>query len=100
MAKQCMLQREEKRTKLVAKYSKKRKEILSDLKTANNLTEIFAMQKKLQRLPGNSLPIRLKNRCWKTGRSRGFYRDFGLSRHVLREMAHECLLPCVIKASW
>jgi len=45
MAKQCMLQREEKRTKLVAKYSKKRKEILSDLKTANNLTEIFAMQK-------------------------------------------------------
>ena len=72
MAKQCMLQREEKRTKLVAKYSKKRKKILSDLKTANNLTEIFAMQKKLQRLPGNSLPIRLKNRCWKTGRSRGF----------------------------
>ena len=50
--------------------------------------------------PGNSLPIRLKNRCWKTGRSRGFYRDFGLSRHVLREMAHECLLPGVIKASW
>ena len=47
MAKQCMLQREEKRTKLVAKYSKKRKEILSDLKTANNLTEIFAMQKKV-----------------------------------------------------
>jgi hypothetical protein len=45
MAKQCMLQREVKRTKLVAKYSKKRKEILSDLKTANNLTEIFAMQK-------------------------------------------------------
>ena len=100
MAKQSMLQREAKRTKLVAKYSKKRKEILADLKTAQNLSEIYAMQKKLQRLPGNSLPIRLKNRCWKTARSRGFYRDFGLSRHVLREMAHECLLPGVIKASW
>ena len=100
MAKQSMLQREAKRTKLVAKYSKKRKEILADLKTAQNLSEIYAMQKKLQRLPGNSLPIRLKNRCWKTGRSRGFYRDFGLSRHVLREMAHESLLPGVIKASW
>ena len=100
MAKQSMLQREAKRTKLVAKYSKKRKEILADLKTAQNLSEIYAMQKKLQRLPGNSLPIRLKNRCCKTGRSRGFYRDFGLSRHVLREMAHECLLPGVIKASW
>jgi len=58
------------------------------------------MQRTLQRLPGNSSPIRLKNRCWKTGRSRGFYRDFGLSRHVLREMAHECLLPGVVKSSW
>ena len=100
MAKQCMLQREEKRTKLVAKYSKKRKEILSDLKTANNLTEIFAMQKKLQRLPGNSLPIRLKNRCWKTGRSRGFFRDFGLSRHVLREMGNAGFIPGLKKSSW
>ena len=57
-------------------------------------------QKKLQRLPVNSSAIRLTNRCWKTGRGRGFYRDFGLSRHVLREMAHECLLPGVFKASW
>jgi small subunit ribosomal protein S14 len=57
-------------------------------------------KKKLQRLPINSSSIRLRNRCWKTGRSRGFYRDFGLSRHVLREMAHECLLPGVFKASW
>ena len=100
MAKQSMLQREAKRTKLVAKYSKKRKEILADLKTAQNLSEIYAMQKKLQRLPINSSAIRLTNRCWKTGRGRGFYRDFGLSRHVLREMAHDCLLPGVFKASW
>jgi small subunit ribosomal protein S14 len=78
----------------------KRKLILKNLKKATNLNEIFALQKILQRLPNNSLPIRLKKRCWKTGRSRGFYRDFGLSRHVLREMAHQCLLPGVTKASW
>lgn len=95
-----MLQREAKRNKLVKKYLKKRHNILAGLKGAKNLTDIFSLQKRLQRLPGNSLPIRLKNRCWKTGRSRGFYRDFGLSRHVLREMAHQCLLPGLIKASW
>ena len=100
MAKQSMIQRELKRIKLVKKYSKKRQLILENLKIAKNLTQIFTFQKSLQRLPGNSLPIRLRNRCWKTGRSRGFYRDFGLSRHVLREMSHKCLLPGVIKASW
>ena len=95
-----MLQREAKRNKLVKKYSKKREEILTGLKDSKSLTEIFEGQRKLQRLPINSSAIRLRNRCWKTGRSRSFYRDFGLSRHVLREMAHECLLPGVFKASW
>jgi small subunit ribosomal protein S14 len=100
MAKQSMIQREIKRNKLVKRYSSKRQEILKNLKNTNNLNEIFLLQKNLQRLPTNSLPVRLRNRCWKTGRCRGFYRDFGLSRHVLREMAHQCLLPGVIKASW
>jgi small subunit ribosomal protein S14 len=100
MAKQNMIQREIKRVRLVTKYGKKRQEIRTDLKNAKNLNQIFLLQKNLQRLPGNSLPIRLRNRCWKTGRCRGFYRDFGLSRHVIREMAHQCLLPGVIKASW
>jgi small subunit ribosomal protein S14 len=100
MAKQNMIQREIKRLSLVTKYAKKRQQIRADLKKATSLLEIFALQKTLQRLPLNSLPIRLRNRCWKTGRSRGYYRDFGLSRHVIREMAHECLLPGVIKASW
>jgi len=95
-----MFQREIKKKSLVTKYSKKRQEILNALKNAKNLNTIFDLQKKLQRLPGNSLPIRLKNRCWKTGRSRSFYRDFGVSRHVLREMFHACLLPGVTKASW
>ena len=95
-----MIQRELKRVKLVIKYSKKRQEILFELKKERNLEKIFDLQKKLQSLPPNSLPIRLRNRCWKTGRSRGVYRDFGLSRHVIREMAHQCLLPGLIKASW
>jgi small subunit ribosomal protein S14 len=100
MAKQSMIQRELKRVKLVVKYSKKRQEILFELKKEKNLDKIFVLQKKLQSMPPNSLPIRLRNRCWKTGRSRGVYRDFGLSRHVIREMAHQCLLPGLIKASW
>ena len=95
-----MMQRELKRVKLVVKYSKKRQEILFELKKEKNLDKIFVLQKKLQSMPPNSLPIRLRNRCWKTGRSRGVYRDFGLSRHVIREMAHQCLLPGLIKASW
>jgi small subunit ribosomal protein S14 len=100
MAKQNMIQREIKRIKLVKKYSKKRTEILLNLKETKTLSEVFKWQKKLQSLPNNSLPIRVRNRCWKTGRCRGFYRDFGLSRHVIREMAHQCLLPGVTKASW
>jgi small subunit ribosomal protein S14 len=100
MAKQSMIQRELKRVKLVVKYSKKRQEILFELKKERNLEKIFVLQKELQSMPPNSLPIRLRNRCWKTGRSRGVYRDFGLSRHVIREMAHQCLLPGLIKASW
>ena len=95
-----MIQRELKRVRLVVKYSKKRQEILFGLKKEINLEKIFVLQKKLQSMPPNSLPIRLRNRCWKTGRSRGVYRDFGLSRHVIREMAHQCLLPGLIKASW
>ena len=61
---------------------------------------MLILQKKLQKLPVDSSKVRLRNRCWKTGRSRGFYKDFGLSRHVIREMTHEGLLPGVIKASW
>ena len=56
--------------------------------------------KKLESIPRNSAPSRNRNRCWVTGRSRGFYRDFGLSRHVLREMSNEGFLPGVRKSSW
>nr|YP_063612.1 ribosomal protein S14 [Gracilaria tenuistipitata var. liui]Q6B8U8.1 RecName: Full=Small ribosomal subunit protein uS14c; AltName: Full=30S ribosomal protein S14, chloroplastic [Gracilaria tenuistipitata var. liui]AAT79687.1 30S ribosomal protein S14 [Gracilaria tenuistipitata var. liui] len=100
MAKQNMIEREKKRNKLIQKYYRKRKEIKGTLN--NNLTfiEQLEIQRELQKLPKNSTPCRRRNRCWKTGRSRGFYKDFGLSRHVLREMSHNCLLPGVRKASW
>lgn len=100
MAKQSMIERERKREKLRSKFANKRKEIKQLLKYSQDFTDILALQEKLQRIPRNSMSCRHRNRCWMTGRSRGFYRNFGLSRHVLREMAHECLLPGVRKSSW
>nr|YP_009397880.1 ribosomal protein S14 [Sonderella linearis]ARW67066.1 ribosomal protein S14 [Sonderella linearis] len=100
MAKESMIQREIKRKKLATKYQKKRKEIKNLINSTQNFDNALILQQKLQKLPRNSLKCRARNRCWITGRSRGFYRDFGLSRHVLREMSHECLLPGIRKSSW
>jgi len=99
MAKKSMLERELKRKKLVLKYSEKRKTILNQLKTATSLEQIFAFNEKLQKLPRNSSQLRVRNRCWKTGRPRGFFRFFGLCRNAVRELAHDCFLPGVTKAS-
>jgi small subunit ribosomal protein S14 len=101
MAKKNMIEREKKRNRLVEKYAAKRatlKDQLSDLSLSQQ--ERVTLHRELQKLPRNSAPTRLRNRCWLTGRSRGYYRDFGLSRHVLREMAHQGLLPGVTKSSW
>jgi small subunit ribosomal protein S14 len=100
MAKKSMIQREKKREQLVAKYGKKRIELKDALKKVISYKERLKLYSKLEALPRNSFPSRLRNRCWLTGRSRGYYRQFGLSRHVLREMAHACLLPGVVKSSW
>lgn len=100
MAKKSMIAREVKRAKLVAKYAHKRAELKEQIRTAEDPAERFELQRQLQRLPLNSSPYRQRNRCWVTGRPRGYYRDFGLSRNVLREWAHEGLLPGVVKSSW
>jgi len=100
MAKKSMLERESKRKKLVLRYSKRREEILNQLKKVESLEDIFALNEKIQKLPRNSSAIRVRNRCWKTGRPRGFFRFFGLCRNAVREMANDCLLPGVTKASW
>ncbi len=89
MAKTSQVARQNKRIRLVTKYSEKRKK----LKESNSF-EALAM------LPRNSNPIRLHNRCAVTGRARGFYRKFGVSRLTFRKMALEGKIPGVRKASW
>jgi small subunit ribosomal protein S14 len=100
MAKKSMIARENKRNKLVIKYKYQRDLLKKEIKKTQDFDEILTLQQKLQKLPRNSMQCRKRNICWMTGRSRGFYRDFGLSRHVLREMSHQCLLPGIRKASW
>nr|AYQ94581.1 ribosomal protein S14 [Chlorosarcina stigmatica]WGT92330.1 ribosomal protein S14 [Desmotetra delicata] len=100
MAKKSMIQRELKRQRLVMKYAKKREMLKEQIKETSFLKEKLMLHRKLQQLPRNSAVVRLHNRCLVTGRPKGYFRDFGLSRHVLRQMAHEGFLPGVQKSSW
>jgi len=100
MAKQSMIQREIKRERLIAKYTSKREIIKKTLKKSLSYQDKVVQLQRLEKLPRNSSPSRHRNRCWVTGRSRAFYNDFGLSRHVLREMAHEGSIPGLTKSSW
>jgi len=100
MAKKSMIEREKKRILLTKKYSVKRQTLLDKYNRTSDFNLKLEIHSKIQSLPRNSAKIRIRNRCWKTGRPRGFYRDFGVARHVLREMAHQCLLPGVTKSSW
>ena len=95
-----MIEREKKRIKLNSKYKIKRRNLLKQYQTTEDFNVKLEIHAKIQKLPRNSAKIRIRNRCWKTGRPRGYYRDFGVSRHVLREMGHQCLLPGVTKSSW
>nr|QIZ74095.1 ribosomal protein S14 [Stigeoclonium sp. FACHB-2430] len=100
MAKKNMIQRELKRQKCVLKYETRRQLLKKQITSASTLREKLMLHRQLQKLPRNSSAVRLRNRCMITGRSRGYHRDFGLSRNVLREMAHQGLLPGVVKSSW
>lgn len=100
MAKKSMIARNEKRQKLVKKYLKRRKELKKQIKFAPNFDTKLRLNFKLQKLPRNSAPVRVNSCCLITGRSKGCYSYFGLSRHVLREMAYAGLLPGVTKSSW
>jgi small subunit ribosomal protein S14 len=100
MAKKSMIEREKKRIRLEKKYALKRANLLQEYKKEQSFMGKLEIHSKIQKLPRNSAKIRIRNRCWKTGRPRGVFRDFGISRHVFREMAHQCLLPGVTKSSW
>ena len=100
MAKKSMIEREKKRIQLEKKYASKRVSLLKAYNTEKSFSGKMELHTKLQKLPRNSAKTRIRNRCWKTGRPRGVFRDFGISRHVFREMAHQCLLPGVTKSSW
>ena len=100
MAIRSMIERELKRQALVMKYIKKRELLKKQITHSSSLKEKLILHRKLQELPKNSSRVRLHNRCMITGRPKGYYRDFGLSRHLLREMAHQGLLPGVQKSSW
>ena len=101
MAKKSAIQRNVKRAKMVARYSAKRealKKVLSDPNTSEE--DFYIAQAKLTKLPKNSSPVRLVNRCSLTGRPRAVLRQFGLSRISFRELALQGKVPGVIKASW
>lgn len=100
MAKLSLVVRQKKRLKLVSQCAPKRAFLKHKMKTAPTLNETFSYGQKLQALPRNGLPVRLKSRCFITGRAKAYYRDFGLCRHKLRELALCGQLPGVIKGSW
>lgn len=89
MAKICIVARNEKRIRMAEKYAAKREE----LKAAGDM-------EGLQKLPRNSAPVRVRNRCSVTGRGRSVYRKYGLCRNVFRQMALEGKIPGIRKASW
>ena len=101
MAKKSSIERNEHRARLIQKYSEKRKELKAKILNPSTTDEEFYLaQRQLALLPRNSSPVRYRNRCAITGRSRGYFGKFGVSRLTLRELALKGALPGVTKASW
>ncbi len=101
MAKTAVINREQKRRKTVKKFAARRKELIELVNNPKlSPEERYAARLKLQQLPRNASPVRLRNRCALTGRPRGVYRKFGLGRGKLRDFAMRGEIPGVIKASW
>lgn len=101
MAKKCMINRERRREALAARYREKRaalKRTIVDARTSEE--ERASAVRALARLPRDSAPVRQRRRCALTGRPRGVYRKFGLSRLVLREIAMRGEIPGLRKSSW
>ena len=89
-----------KKEKLISKYKVNRILLKKKIITTSLFYKKLKYSKLLQELPKNSSKIKFINRCWRTGRSKGFYKDFGLSRHSIRYYMERGLLPGLIKSSW
>ena len=101
MAKISAIQKNLKRMKLVKKYSKKRAELKKIIKNKKlELSERFAAQLKLNKLPKNSSKIRVRNRCEVSGRPHGVYRKLKISRIALRQLGLQGKIPGLVKSSW
>jgi small subunit ribosomal protein S14 len=101
MARKGLIENNLKRRRLVEKFSKKRKELKDIVMSkTKSMEERFVAQTELAQLPRNSSKVRIRNRCELTGRPRGYYRRFNLSRITFREFASFGLLPGVKKSSW
>ena len=101
MAKKSSIEKNNRRKRMVKRYAAKRKTLKLVMESVKaTAAEKAAAQVALQKLPRNSSPNRVRNRCELTGRSRGFLREFGLSRIALRELGLEGKIPGVRKASW
>ena len=101
MAKKAVINREQKRRELVAKFAARRALLLTTISNVKlNEEERAAARLKLQALPRDSSPVRLRNRCALTGRPRGTFKKFGLGRIKLREFAMRGEIPGIVKASW
>jgi small subunit ribosomal protein S14 len=100
MAKKSTIIKNFKIKNLIKKYSNIRNKYKLELKVSDVIENKYFLNKKIQKLPRDSSPTRLRNRCWKTGRPRGFLRHFGACRNVVRLLAHNCFLAGITKASW
>jgi len=101
MAKTSIINREQKRNRIVKKYAAKRAELKAKMKNPNlSADEMAEVRRQFQSLPRDASPSRLRNRCQQTGRPHGYYRKFGLSRTKLREAAMRGDIPGLVKASW
>jgi len=101
MAKKAVINRDQKRREMVAKYATKRALLIATIENSKISDEERAGARlKLQALPRNSSPVRLRNRCALTGRPRGTFKKFGLGRIKVREFAMRGEIPGVVKASW
>jgi small subunit ribosomal protein S14 len=101
MAKLAVINRQAKRVATVKKYAEKRKQLLAIIRDQKATDEAKdEARAKLQALPRDASPVRLRNRCAMTGRPRGTFRKFGLGRNKIREIAMRGEIPGMIKASW